>query len=165
MGRLISRPSGVKALLVVLAAALTNVDVGDVLARDEPAQAHGVRTTEGAFRSFAVSGWITDLIAQNRIGTSILSSQLLRRNVVDLDSVKVCINGTSFNARVMSEALYAKVADDPSLLEALDDAQLICLLKRPGPLSHVELIVPDSARDTVLKARLQVPVRLELARN
>lgn len=161
-----SKLNSVRVLLIVLVAALTNVDVGDALARDEPVEVRGVRTDKGVSGSFAVSGWITDLIAQNRIGTSILSSQLLRRNVGDFDSVTVRINGMSFSARVMSEALYAQVADDPSLLEALDGAQLICLLKRPGPLSHVELIVPDGAhRDTVLEARPQVPVRLELARN
>ncbi len=125
-------------------------------------EVRSTRAEQDPPESFAVTGWVTELIGGNRIGTSIPSAQLLRRKVGELDSVKVRINGKTFNARLMSEAVYEKVVDNPLLWEMLK-ADVICLVKKPGPLSHVELIVPQG--EASLKARQQMPVRMELAIN
>lgn len=124
----------------------------------EPAKARGPAP------SLTVSGWVTELIAEDRIGTSIPAAHLLRRNVADLDSVKIRINGRTLRARIMSEALYEELGDNVLLLEGLG-ADVICLIRPPGPLSHVELIVLDPAQRPALKARHQMPVRMELAQN
>lgn len=124
----------------------------------------GARAEQDPPESFAVTGWVTELIGKNRIGTSIPSAQLLHRNIGELGSVKVRINGKTFNARLMSEAVYEKVIDNPLLWEMLK-ADVICLVKKPGPLSHVELIVPQDEAGASLKARQQMPVRMELAIN
>lgn len=151
-----------RALPVMSLVVAMSIVTASAAGAETSVEVRGTRAEQDPPESFAVTGWVTELIGRNRIGTSILSAQLLRRNVGELDSVKVRINGRTFNARFMSEAVYEKVADNPLLWEALK-ADVICLVKRPGPLSHVELIVPQGEAGGSLKARQQMPVRMELA--
>lgn len=131
---------------------------------EAPIEVRGTRAEQDSPESFTVTGWVTELIGRNRIGTSILSAELLRRNVGELGSVKVRIDGRTFNARLMSEAVYEEVVANPLLWEVLN-ADVICIVKRPGPLSHVELIVPHDEAGAPFKARQRMPVRMELAVN
>lgn len=155
-GRLLPAVPMVAAMFI--AAASTAAGAG------APVEARGTRTGQEPPAVFTVSGWVTELADGNRIGTSILSAQLLRRNAGELDNIKVRIDGRTFNARLMSEAMYEKVADNPLLREALK-VDIVCLVKNPGPLSHVELIVLQDDAGASLKARHHMPVRMELVKN
>jgi hypothetical protein len=129
------------------------------MAEPNPLHAHRAAVQANVLEPVRINGWITNLVAPDRIGTSILGKTLVR-NFDELDRVRVRINGKSLDARVMSRSLFRQIMDDEAARATLD-VDVVCVLDGTGPNAHLEIVALGGELTEWVHARLQMRVALE----